>query len=327
MDCLRELCFLKKDVHPEQISTSIAIHVTSLLSLRHSLQHMLSSMFNVILLDVVSQVIPLSAIFYLFADLSHVYPAACHRVIQEHAAIAHSSGGKMIALDSPEDIVRWREARRLNWPSKENLKRKMDELQDKQSRGELLPSEREAKAARHKACSSWQVRPSNINPSAGRISGNSSMLPETDGQHHNDSLSSLLAYSSDSSDSSPLIECKGTHLDHSEAPELGSSRTVSSTVNVVEPDSLKSNTCGSRTQKRICKFFANGHCSKGRRCKFVHESGGKSEIPKSDGYQYHGNVVRRGPGLLSKLLSSENDRETSRILQCLRHLVSSGRLQ
>jgi hypothetical protein len=227
----------------------------------------------------------------------------------------------MIALDSPEDIARWREARRLNWPSKENLKRKIDELQGRQARGELLPAEREAKSSRQKAGSSWQIKTSHTNAGV-HCQGvqDSSMSFHTETKMADDSLSSLLAYSSDSSEEK--------NNDDLESPEIISSRTGKVAIDTMNPTSA-ANVANedSRNKKRICKFYANGHCTKGRWCKFLHESVGKTESPKSDNYQYHGSIVRRGPCLLHKLLSSENDREISRILQCLRHLVSARKLE
>ena len=238
--------------------------------------------------------------------------------MQEHVTIAHSSGGKSIILDSPEDIERWREARRKNWPSKENLKRKAEERQGMKSRGELLPEET-GKNSRHKTGPSWQLKSSLPDSNS-----HQKLIEET-------SLTSLLAYASDASDTEPVeavpLSTENDKKDHSELPMSISSRQNIPSITDTQPtaSSDKLSFEDTRGKKRICKFFANGHCTKGKWCKFSHEPVSKSPRQSVDGYQYHGNIVRRGPCLLEKLLSAEQDRETSKVLQCLRHLVLSGK--
>ena len=66
--------------------------------------------------------------------------SASQRVVKEHVASAHSEGqedgGPLKSLDTPEEIAKWREARRKNWPSASNMKRKLEEAQDAASRGD-----------------------------------------------------------------------------------------------------------------------------------------------------------------------------------------------
>jgi hypothetical protein len=229
-------------------------------------------------------------------------------------------------LDSPEDIERWREARRMNWPSKENLKRKMGQRQDKETRGELLPNE--SRTGRHKSAHAWQIRSNSaISSTSPKEFVKQKDQKRVDEQASTNLLSSLLDYASDSS-ATPVVdnEAVKTSIDDSGPPSLFPSRSEMP----IMPERIESAKPISdfkddgRSKKRVCKFFANGRCSKGKWCKFFHEMPAKSASQSGDNYQYHGSVHRRGPCLLEKLLSSEQDQDTSRILQCLRHLVISG---
>jgi hypothetical protein len=259
---------------------------------------------------------------------------ACHRVVQDHVSVSHS-GGKSILLDSPEEIERWREARRQNWPSKENLKRKLEQRQGKETRGELLPNE--TRTARHKSAHAWQIRstpPVSSVPSKDFGKQKDLIQQSVDDKSSPNLLSSLLDYSSDSS-GTPAAESESDKisLEDSAPPMRISSRPdVSIGPSRIESESARNekrtpeSKDDGRSKKRICKFFANGHCSKGKWCKFIHEKPGAPASQSGDNYQYHGSVHRRGPCLLEKLLSSEQDQDTSRILQCLRHLVISGQV-
>jgi hypothetical protein len=258
-------------------------------------------------------------------------------VVQDHASVAHS-GGKSILLDSPEDIERWREARRQNWPSKDNLKRKFEQRQGKEIRGELLPNE--SRTGRHKSAQAWQIRSTPALLSAPSKEGGKQKdldKQSVDDKKETNLLSTLLDYSSDSS-VTPAVETIENESDKTTLDDSGPPMQLSSRSNMpIKAAHLESAVARNdkpitdskddgRSKKRICKFFANGHCSKGKWCKFVHEKHGTPSSQSGDKYQYHGSVHRRGPCLLEKLLSSEQDKDTSRILQCLRHLVVSGQV-
>jgi hypothetical protein len=200
----------------------------------------------------------------------------------------------------------------------------MDQRQGKETRGELLPNE--SRTGRHKTAHTWQIRST---PTTSSVASKGSVKQnDQNDQKSTNLLSSLLDYSSDSS-ATPAVEIEAVkcNLDDSGPPMQISSRSE-----ILLPGHIESEVAGpkpepkedGRSKKRICKFFANGHCSKGKWCKFIHEVPGKPAIQSSESYQYHGSVHRRGPCLLEKLLSSEQDQDTSRILQCLRHLVLSG---
>ena len=241
----------------------------------------------------------------------------------------HSSKRSVFALDTPEEIERWREARRKNWPSEANTKRKLAERERQVQRGELLPQESDSKRSRRQGGPSWQFNagssavrgPDKSKPNGRAKEEDKANEPIPESQQ---SLASLLAYSSDSG------------ADEDDAPEELKSTARPTPATAAPDDSNTAQALGNSgagpepSRKRPCKFFERGHCTKGKWCKFLHEPKGKKDRrsgtthPGKDGYQFHGTVVRRGPGLLDRLLSAESNLETSRLLQCLRYLVASG---
>ncbi|MGH0163680.1 UNVERIFIED_CONTAM: hypothetical protein FKN15_059203 [Acipenser sinensis] len=57
--------------------------------------------------------------------------------VSQHVKM-HVPGSKKIQLDTPEEISKWREARKKNYPTLQNIERKMMVKQEKAERGEVL---------------------------------------------------------------------------------------------------------------------------------------------------------------------------------------------
>ncbi|XP_005409135.1 PREDICTED: nuclear fragile X mental retardation-interacting protein 1 [Chinchilla lanigera] len=64
--------------------------------------------------------------------------SAHEKIVQFHWRNMHALGMKKIKLDTPEEIARWREERRKNYPTLANIERKKKLKLEKEKRGEVL---------------------------------------------------------------------------------------------------------------------------------------------------------------------------------------------
>uniref|UniRef100_A0A250Y1Y8 Nuclear fragile X mental retardation-interacting protein 1 n=1 Tax=Castor canadensis TaxID=51338 RepID=A0A250Y1Y8_CASCN len=64
--------------------------------------------------------------------------SAHEKIVQFHWRNMHAPGMKKIKLDTPEEITRWREERRKNYPTLANIERKKKLKLEKEKRGEVL---------------------------------------------------------------------------------------------------------------------------------------------------------------------------------------------
>ncbi|NWS66781.1 NUFP1 protein, partial [Crotophaga sulcirostris] len=67
--------------------------------------------------------------------------SAHEKIVLIHWQNAHSPGAKRIRLESPEEIARWREERRKNYPTLANIERKKALQIQREERGEVLTTQ------------------------------------------------------------------------------------------------------------------------------------------------------------------------------------------
>lgn len=244
--------------------------------------------------------------------------------------------------DSPEDVARWIAERRARFPTRENVKRKQEELARRAASGEVVApsSKRLRKDAMPEAAGSHGLLPVSERISSSVIAGGTVGAALSSSSA---TLSLAVADGRPAASDITLGSQSDVVGDH-ELLKAGTSNTLEPADRMVPSDDEgapeeapvrveRSPPVAAFSQaqtKRPCKWFQRGTCRSGARCAFSHElttgdGVGKRKAP--DG-------CRLGPGglrlpkpesqLLRKLLRGEIRAEQNVVLKCFRFFVRNS---
>ncbi|XP_006639129.3 FMR1-interacting protein NUFIP1 [Lepisosteus oculatus] len=284
---------------------------------------------------------------------------AHEKLVHIHWKNMHGPGAKKIKLDTPEEIARWREERKKNYPTLSNIERKKKMKQDKQERGDVLETaqfgrmkskgqraapEREPEGRRHQGPGgTFQKNP------WGRKEWNM-RAPEPEGREaerprEGDPLGALANSDADSDKDETAASGKGgltvipkqitsslaalvasygstSDSDSDQGPEETPLLKVSAAL---EENVALLRNCPERAVCRISQAAKRDHSEDGRQplqpaAKMARR---KSARPK-EGKGSSGSQQRHRRTLLEMLLAKEIRHERNVILQCVRYIVQKN---
>ncbi|KAG0226875.1 hypothetical protein BGW42_003318 [Actinomortierella wolfii] len=236
-----------------------------------------------------------------------------------------------------EDIKNWIAERRKNWPTAENIQRKEEERQEMIAKGQIPPGD--AQAGNNKKNATRQQRQqlgkkraneSQTDPKNDADQTTAAKKPKTDAADATArSGSGLVAYASSSDEQSEAEdESKSQAQDQPQALEAGESDNedmdpVRDAVTSKDPTSMgKILLPGDRpVNRRHCKYFARGKCTRGDKCTFIHDPSMVKNTPIPSKKK---ETFRNRKSLLEMLLASEIKEEKNKLLEALRYIVENN---
>jgi len=264
---------------------------------------------------------------------SHCSFTASKKITHAHFLSAHgkfSSGGfQQVAVNipgfkpqffqvcvgnDPEEIKKWIDERRKNYPTRVNIMRK----QSKSTK------------------SNQDSIPSNIAGSSTSCNLPKKTTNDDDNSNKNNALESLMAGYYDSASEEESSEKRDV--------EVNSSITLQPTQNASpQSNSLKSSDRDNaddatnnaerhnKSHRPTCRYFLSGKCKNGYQCRFSHDSTATTgaSTTKKQGHVAERQKIKdvKNTSLLRKLLDNDIRREASLTLQLLRYIVNSNFFQ
>ena len=196
-----------------------------------------------------------------------------------------------------ENVKKWIEERKRNWPSRANVARKAAEKKRRFDEG-AVSGDQGAHSKKAKWDQSYLEKSKN-NAEEKEVNGLTSLVADY-GSSESDE---------DEDEEKAKGQCK---------PKKESAPPSTATATSPELDSIAKNSTSKHNQ-RHCRFFLRGKCNNGDKCSFLHDIDAQIANKKKQ----KGKTSReqdKGQSLLRKLLDSDVRRETSLTLQCLRYI-------
>ncbi|KAL2645387.1 hypothetical protein R1flu_012974 [Riccia fluitans] len=285
---------------------------------------------------------------------------ASGRVVKEHKQTAHESSSSSaisrpgLSKESEEEILRWREERRRNYPTTSSIKRKAVELEARKARGELVDEDAKKRRERLKEilarqaelgvpvaelppdyfCDDSRSRGKGDNAGGGRRDNNrggkrrygeqaiGTVKGERDGPPQKQARILEPNVSSSAEPASGNVEAEeGEKHENPQENDADKIEAVGSDAGVKGSSPCKN--------KKICYYFRRGRCRKGRKCEFLHERSDRPKKPRKDaaGRDSAGGANKKQASLLYKLLEPEIRRDKSHLMQSFRFLVNNKFLE
>lgn len=220
--------------------------------------------------------------------------------------------------DSEEEITRWREERKRKYPTAEQAQVKKAQADARAERGGLVDNGRHAGSrlpllphhAVHCAAAGGRAPRPHAPPHAASPSQGGSghkRAREKVGQEEDAAPGTEVVDAGEEEDEEPPEELPSGPSAAYAGPPLPAGPPVHA------GGTGQGQGGGRKRQKEICKQYVFGGCTAGARCQYAHSA--EAEAASS---------ARPGRALLSKLLASEQEKETSITLQAIRYIVREG---
>lgn len=277
------------------------------------------------------------------------------KVVLKHIHWYHLTGcaDKIKQLECADEIAKWREERRQNYPTKENIAKKKAQQKEQQQRGDVLSNKffgkfrRNAGGRRSWKSQYWRQEKTKTDPTIKDSLAQNA--PDTQGQRmqpeqnlnvSSDPLSCLIKGTDESSSSDdneppvdvPLVKSVqelpnalgsiASLYGHGSSSEDEGLSQASHNVNIADKkESLDDCVCANIDEKQIAAEAS----TRGKRTSWNENDGKrkKRKRKRNKSGDVHQSVVRK-PTLLEKLLAPEIRHERNVILQCVRYVVSQN---
>jgi hypothetical protein len=231
--------------------------------------------------------------------------------------------------NSAAEIEKWRAARRRHFPTESVVAAKVAAQASANERGELLLKQNTGKMRlpNHSSVTTAVVPVQRENGGDSLINSVADEGPEEFGVTRDSALDAIEVDNKAAANAAAREEEEENDVDEKEGGRKEGRHGLGACIRFLKGQCQRGPLChyphglnGTYTPEQIlnhkkpCRFYLLGKCRMDKLCPFQHTGSGVSK--KKSGEDAHS-------GLLSKLLKSEVEAETSLLLQCIRYVVSS----
>ncbi|CAG8442711.1 6538_t:CDS:2 [Ambispora leptoticha] len=242
-----------------------------------------------------------------------------------------------VKLETPEEIAKWIEERKKRYPTDANIAKKKQEEEERAARGELIPGTNARLRDKRRGNLEWRtdnrqkrprlnqnrsLRPENFDdtkPGIDILIAAESAAPVGQGTNLNEACISIKSESVDNDDVSTLSS-HNKNEDNDNASTLNRINKNDDNDDSVQPLNRHNNRFA-HVEKTTCKYYRNGYCKNGNKCRYRHDEFRKGSQSKDEVKS------RRSGNLLRMLLEKEIRKERNILLQSIRYIVDKNFFQ